>query len=135
LSVALDLVLVVDDVALRLQFAAGRDFDREAIADTGERLPDRRQRVVSPFPQGLAINAERPLSLIVLDPVVVADREQPLAQRDSGSPHRALDRLPDQKDHVGIAGASPWKGEIDSRPFHPLGVMPGHSAARDGIGE
>src|SRR5687768_5617186 len=60
-SLALDVVLVVDHVALGLHLAAAREVDREAVADADERLPDRREGVASPLDRHLVANAELPL--------------------------------------------------------------------------
>src|SRR4051794_10196272 len=107
----LDLVLVVDDVALRLHVLAAVDLDREPLAQRGDqRFLDRRDGVATALdlhrvadvqllllhgeelrtagilehervadPHGLAVDLERPVAGLVLDPEVVADREQLLA--------------------------------------------------------
>ena len=57
-AVALDLVLVVDDVALRLHVRTVLDVDREAISDADQRLVDGRDRVAAALDCDLVANAE-----------------------------------------------------------------------------
>src|SRR3954454_12863521 len=70
LAVALDLVLVVDDVALGRQIVSALDLDRVAVADPDERLLDGRHR--SPAALDLHLVAHRELLLL--------DREQLVAR-------------------------------------------------------
>ena len=57
-AVALDLVLVVDEVALRVHVLAAVDVDREPVADADERLLDRRVRAAGALDHHLVADAE-----------------------------------------------------------------------------
>ena len=148
-AVALDLVLVVDDVAVRLHVVAVLDVDGEAVADPDQRLVDGRGGVASALDgdlvadgqlalldprdlvargvleheglaqaKGLAVDLVGPLALLVLDPEVVADRQQLLAHEKpladllvaaiAQEAHR-----PTRRPARG-AGASPGPGEAGS---------------------
>src|SRR3954466_12119400 len=63
-AAALDLVLVVDDVPVRLQVVAVLDVDREAVADPHERLVDGRGGVAAALDRDLVPEAQ----LALLDP-------------------------------------------------------------------
>src|SRR5207244_9735490 len=60
-AVALDLVLVVDEVPLRAHVAAVLDVDREPVADADERLLHRRHGVAVALDRHLVPDAELPL--------------------------------------------------------------------------
>src|SRR5215208_7197931 len=116
LAVALDLVLVIDDVPLRLQIIATLDVDREAVTDADERLVHRRDLLtialdrhlvahaqlalldLGHFPAGrilqqdrlaephrLAVDTIGAVTGFILDPEVVADRDELLAHAETTS--------------------------------------------------
>jgi hypothetical protein len=132
--VALDVVLVVDDVAVDLEVAA-RDVDVEAVADPHQRFADRRLAAARqldadlvpdrelllpdggdlvagavlehpgvPEAQRLAVHLERLGAGPVLDPVVVADSDQLLAHLEPEG-RLLVVPVPSQKPHV---LALPW---------------------------
>jgi hypothetical protein len=120
-AVALDLVLVVDDVAVRFHVGAVLDVDSEAISDPDQRLVDGRGGVASALDGDLVADAElalldpgnlasgaifeneglsqanrlavdlvSPFAAVVLDPEVIADRQQLLAHEKPLAPGRIL---------------------------------------------
>src|SRR5262249_52280332 len=127
--VPLDLVLVVNEVALRLHLAAALQVDREAVPDADERLPDRGSRGPVPLdfhlvadaefallnlgdlvpvrvldderlanPHRLAVDPEGVIPVLIVDPVVVAYREQLLLHLVARPPGHLI--VLSQKAHV-----------------------------------
>src|SRR3954470_15417204 len=127
-AVALDLILVVDDVAVGLHVVAVLDVDGEAVADPDQRLvhgggglavaldgdlvADAQLALLDPrgllaravfehegLPgaKRLAVDLVGALSLAILDPEVVADRQQPFAHHEALAVRPVV---PPQKTHV-----------------------------------
>src|SRR3954447_19657505 len=135
-AVALDLVLVVEHLALRVHVLAADDVDREVVAQRAhEGLLDRRDRVAValdlhlvadgqallldrvellavraleherlPEPQRLPVDLEGLVLVLGLDPVVVADREHPLAHPVPGP---AIVVAAAEERHMGRGGIEP----------------------------
>src|SRR5688572_9947289 len=64
IAIALDLVLVVDEVPLRVHVRAVLDLDREPVADADQRLPDARDG--APVALDLHLVADAQLALLQL---------------------------------------------------------------------
>src|SRR5439155_16415448 len=82
-AVALDLVLVVDEVAVRLEILAALDVDVEAVADSHQRLVDRRHHLAVALDLHRVADAELLLldlgdlvAVAVLEDEGVADAER-----------------------------------------------------------
>ena len=79
-AVALDLVLVLDEVAVGLQVVAALDVDREAIADADQRLVHGRQRAAVALDLHLVADGE----LLLLDLGDLVAARGPRARRSRG---------------------------------------------------